>query len=87
MSVANLTRYEDYPCITPDGRAIRNYMATYEGRFVKFEEAMEASSKSQQKIKAEIASLVDSFDYKSIIDCSGDLINLLKRLRQLSTIK
>jgi len=47
---------------------------------------LESPSTDVQQLKAEIAFLVDSFDYKSIIDCNSDVINLLKRLRQLSAV-
>ena len=41
MNLANLTRYENFPRFADDGRVFENYMPTYEGRMVKFEDVVE----------------------------------------------
>jgi|WetSurMetagenome_2_1015567.scaffolds.fasta_scaffold970700_2 hypothetical protein len=87
MSIANLTRYkfkyggDDYcGCDVLDSKDFE-----FEGGYVKFEEAIEASSNSLQQLKAEIAALNASIKLSS-----GDLfinkINVSERLRQLSAV-
>lgn len=48
--------------------------------------SLEGKKTSAQQLKAEIAALVSKFDHSSIIDCNGDLVWLLKQLRQLSAV-
>jgi hypothetical protein len=47
---------------------------------------LEVQPANVQQLKAEIAAIVTKFDHSSIIDCNGDLIWLLKQLRQLSAV-
>jgi len=57
------------------------------GEYVKFEEAMEASSNSLQQLKAEIAALVNNFcEMYSGCLRSEAVSRLLEKLRQLSAV-
>ena len=85
MSVANLTRYEVEMCHCALGEHMETVART-DGEFVKFEEAMEASSNSLQQLKAEIAALCNSF-VKGRRDLFLDeFVSKYERLRQLSAV-
>jgi len=57
MDIANLTRYTiDYVPDSCDGDYVQHNVSK-DGEYVKFEEAMEASSNSLQQLKAEILAL------------------------------
>jgi hypothetical protein len=88
MSVADLTKYQ--PAISrkrhdeDDDEAV---MRVADSGYVKFEEAMEASSNSLHQLQDKIAALVSELwtsyeirDDKTVVDC-------LKQMRQLSQHK
>ena len=52
--------------------------------FVSVKDAIEAESNSVKRIQDQLKMLVMSFDTSSIIDSNGDVVNLLKKLLQLS---
>jgi hypothetical protein len=86
MSVANLTRYHfEREVINPScscGMRVEKY-----GSYVKFDEAMEASSNSLQQLKAEIAALVNK--HLPTLECGClvyDPLLLSNALRQLSAV-
>jgi len=89
MSIANLTRYmfkyggdESCGCDVLDSKDFE-----FEGGYVKFEEAMEASSNSLQQLKAEIASRVTKLEsYAREYDVSNDFWDIIEELRQLSAV-
>jgi len=59
MAVANLTRYTiDYVPDSCDGDYVQHNVSK-DGEYVKFEEAVEASSNSLQQLKAEILPLLE----------------------------
>ena len=82
MSVANLTRYTTG--LHNDGSYIEVESKT--GEWVKFEEAMEASSNSLQQLKAEVAALVAECNVESIKSDDIHFKWLVNRLRQLSAV-
>jgi hypothetical protein len=85
MSVANLTRYgldRDYDCGQSCGLDLCEYS---DGMWVKFEEAVEASSNSLQQLKAEIAALVREYSSSAAFS-SQAYLGLINKLRQLSAI-
>jgi len=92
MSVANLTRYTEF--LRYDGHTSAALMVeSSTGAYVKFEEAVEASSNSLQQLKAEIAALVTrwdnlkSGDYPSPRAMYHDfLFEVMSKLRQLSAV-
>ena len=57
MSIANLTRYENL--LVGDLSDEREMIECATGSYVKFEEAVEASSNSIQQLKAAISSALD----------------------------
>ena len=86
MSVANLTRF-GYVRVTTGISDDWDIAARSDGEYVKFEEAVEASSNSLQQLKAEILRYADELDSLYIKDC--DLANakdLVERMRQLSAV-
>jgi hypothetical protein len=83
MSVANLTKY-DIGCSERDIGDFR-MVPVANGEYVKFEEAMEASSNSVQQLKAEIAALVEEHSHGSKF-CGGNYHLLVTKLRQLSAV-
>lgn len=84
MNVANLTRYSIYPTVHENEE-----LSTIKdncGEWVKFEEAVEASSNSLQQLKAEIAAIADSIVVSvSDFDITENVI-AVKKLRQLSAV-
>ena len=81
MSIANLTRYENL--LVGDLSDEREMIECATGSYVKFEEAVEASSNSIQQLKAEIRALSDIIiEYESGI--AVDFLMLKRRLRELS---
>ena len=86
MGIANLTRY-NLCNVNDDGPVILAMEAESDGEYVKFEEAMEASSNSLQQLKAEIAALVNNFcEMYSGCLRSEAVSRLLEKLRQLSAV-
>jgi len=84
MSVANLTRYENL--LIGDLTDEREMIECATGSYVKFEEAVEASSNSLQQLKAEIAALCNSF-VKGRRDLFLDeFASKYEKLRQLSAV-
>jgi len=59
VGIANLTRY-NLCNVNDDGPVILAMEAESDGEYVKFEEAMEASSNSLQQLKAEILPMINS---------------------------
>lgn len=87
MSVANLTRYKfNFGQDSCDCTIIDSSDYEFEGGYVKFEEAMEASSNSLQQLKAEIADLVNQMDTSAPIDLPSNLGKWMNKLRQLSAV-
>jgi len=88
MSVVNLTRYENL--LIGDLTDEREMTECATGSYVKFEEAMEASSNSLQQLKAEIAAIATEFDNLGPGSCGGDHLksfyDLVIKLRQLSAV-
>jgi len=86
MSVANLTRYTEF--LRYDGHTSAALMAeSSTGAYVKFEEAMVASSNSVQQLKAEIAALVQ--EHFLVSDCGvsyGHIGVFITKLRQLTAV-
>jgi hypothetical protein len=83
--VANLTRYE--PCRTIDGwNDFPDCRPCASGNYVKFEEAVEASSNSLQRLKAEIALVLNTAEY---VDREGVYVinfHQFDKLRQLTAV-
>jgi len=86
MVIANLTRYDqDRDCDC--GQTCMSGMCEYsDGEYVKFEEAMEASSNSLQQLKAKIAALADIIADDIAGHADTDRRYVIKRLRQLSAV-
>jgi hypothetical protein len=87
MSVANLTRYENL--LIGDLTDEREMIECATGSYVKFEEAVEASSNSLQQLKAEIAALIEWYDIPRELAIEQRTVNraqLLENLRQLSSV-
>jgi hypothetical protein len=85
MSVANLTRYE--PVVRRVGGSDVAKMSVWKnGDYVKFEEAMEASSNSLQQLKAEIAALIPGIVTSFTLCDEKQFIALTNELRQLSAV-
>jgi hypothetical protein len=84
MSVANLTRYENL--LIGDLTDEREMIECATGSYVKFEEAVEASSNSIQQLKAEIAALTEELliVYKNGSD--EYVVSIINKLRQLSAV-
>lgn len=83
MAVADLTKYDMGVVECSIGNDV-DIIPVFNGEFVKFKEAIEAESNSVKRIQDQLKMLVMSFDTSSIIDCNGDVVNLLKKLLQLS---
>jgi hypothetical protein len=79
MSVANLTRYEVEMCHCALGEHMET-VACADGEFVKFEEAMEASSNSLQQLKAEIFLLIQRTKQCACADDMGSVKGLLEQI-------
>ena len=85
MSVANLTRYSEGGCEC--GRYGDDAMyADTDGEWVKFEEAVEASSNSLQQLKAEIRAISEIIEYSGTGIIQVDFAQLKQRLRELSAV-
>lgn len=88
MDIANLTRYQAYVRVCDDGRYEVYPLPTHCGPYVKFEEAMEASSNSLQKIKAEIAAMCAEFiSSRNGILKSGPDFRFVEKMRRLSAVQ
>ena len=85
MSVANLTRYSVAPCYKDMSYTV-DCVPDENGDYVKFEEAVEASSNSLQQLKAKIAAIADTIEECFQVD--GNELGLIQanKLRQLSAI-
>jgi hypothetical protein len=88
MSVANLTRYTiDYVPDSCDGDYVQHNVSK-DGEYVKFEEAMEASSNSLRQLKTEIAALVPKL-YQAYYDSDvtpEQFEPVINKLQQLSAV-
>jgi len=86
MSVANLTRYDqDRDCDC--GQTCLSGMCEYpDGEYVKFEEAVEASSNNLQQLKAEIAALATRLEHYPDHDNNDLLLDIVDAMRQLSAV-
>jgi len=86
MSIANLPRYEMGRC-SSCGDCNRDPAYVDEsGEWVKFEEAMEASSNSLQQLKAEIAAIVERLQRAYAMRESPDVLDCISEMRQLSAV-
>jgi len=84
MSVANLTRYENL--LIGDLTDEREMIECATGSYVKFEEAVEASSNSIQQLKAEIASRLRDYDEYTANGQHVLAHQSLEAIRQLSAV-
>ena len=86
MSIANLKKYSPELC-RDDSDRYADMREDVHGGYVKFEEAMEASSKSLQQLKAEIAAIANELESyacdHSVTDC---VYNIVEKMRQLSAV-
>lgn len=83
MPVSNLTRYE--PCRTIEGwKDFPSCRPCSKGEYVKFKEAVKASSDSIQHVRNEIASLAGSIEYAVESKSDVDINFIVFKLRQLS---
>ena len=85
MSVANLTRY-GWTRVTTGISDDWDIAANSQGEYVKFEEAVAASSNSLQQLKAEIAAqcdILDSYTWDINLRAVSDAVD---KLRQLSAV-
>jgi len=87
MSVANLTRYTiDYVPDSCDGDYVQHNVSK-DGEYVKFEEAVEASSNSLQQLKAEIAALIPALLPLATLDNRRlGIDQIIRKMRQLSAV-
>lgn len=84
--VANLKRYDPFT-ISDQGYRQSAFMGECgDGEYVKFEEAMEASSNSLQQLKAKIAALAAELEIVSNDFCGNNRMEYVKKLRQLSAV-
>jgi hypothetical protein len=82
--VANLTRYS---LVRTDDRFDDMEMVeSTSGEYVKFEEAVEASSNSLQQLKAEIAALVTKCNTAHYLGDDDGFDSCIEAMRQLSAI-
>ena len=88
MSVANLTRYTiDYVPDSCDGDYVQHNVSK-DGEYVKFEEAVEASSNSLQQLKAEIAALIPALLPLATLDNRRlGIDQIIRKMRQLSAMQ
>jgi len=84
MSVANLTRYENL--LVGDLSDEREMIECATGSYVKFEEAVEASSNSQQQLKAEIRSIVTILEDEGFESEFAIMEEVVAKLRELSAV-
>jgi len=84
MSIANLTRYENL--LVGDLSDEREMIECATGSYVKFEEAVEASSNSIQQLKAEIRAISDIIIEYGESGIAVDFSMLKRRLRELSAV-
>ena len=77
MGIANLTRY-NLCNVNDDGPVILAMEVESDGEYVKFEEAMEASSNSLQQLQAKIAALATRVE---------ELSAIVYEMRQLSAVQ
>jgi hypothetical protein len=84
MSITNLTRY-DFDAT--NGECDTGLSPISDGVWVKFEEAMEASSNSLQQLKREIRALINRFLVGVNTPTAGkymEMSDFIKELRELS---
>ena len=82
--MANLKRY--HLVLDPDDWDECGIVASPTGSFVKFEEAVEASSNNLQQLKAEIAAIVERLQRAYAMRESPDVLDCISELRQLSAV-
>ena len=83
--VANLTRYKRMYDKSPNP-TLCEMVADRNGEWVKFEEAVEASSNSIQQLKAEIRAIADIINLADNGLITVDFALLKRQLRELSAI-
>jgi hypothetical protein len=86
MSVENLTRYKLVRSPVGYSDFIQMCDKGECGEYIKFEEAMEASSNSLQQLKAEIAARLAEVDTFPRYNIPGPVSLFIEAMRQLSTI-
>jgi len=86
MSVANLTRYEIGGSDCGQSCTSCGMDVSKDGEWVKFEEAVEASSNSLQQLKAEIRAISDIITEYGESGIAVDFPMLKRRLRELSAV-
>jgi len=84
FTIANLTRYENL--LVGDMSDEREMIECATGSYVKFEEAVEASSNSIQQLKAEIRAISDIIIEYGESGIAVDFSMLKRRLRELSAV-
>ena len=87
MSIANLTKY-DCSGKWKDGEWHVDMYPEEHGEYVKFEEAMEASSNSVQQLQAKIRAVVSRIDL-AVEKCDGSYsrVDIANELRELSAVQ
>jgi hypothetical protein len=87
MIIANLTRYDigGDSCDCGQSRNL-GMEPSKDGDYVKFEEAVEASSNSLQQLKAEIALLLNTWDNTTKQQFLDTWVLRINKLRQLSAV-
>ena len=83
MSVANLTRYG---FVFKKNLENAIFDVENDGPYVKFEEAIEASSNSLQQLKAEIAARLAEVDAFPRYNIPGPVSEFIEAMRQLSAV-
>ena len=86
MSVTNLPRYEMGRCVSCGDCNREPAYVDESGEWVKFEEAMVASSNSLQQLKAEIAALADLIDHANLGIEFLSYKDIASKMRQLSAV-
>lgn len=85
MDIANLTRYKPY--LKDHRLGLQVCMVSRKrGEYVKFEEAVEASSNSVQQLKAEIAARLSKVDGFPKYNIPGPVQEFIEAMRQLSAV-
>ena len=89
MGIANLTRYTiDYVPDSCDGDYVQHNVSK-DGEYIKFEEAVEASSNSLQQLQAKIAALADQLSFiDGISEADNEALDgIVEEMRQLSAVQ
>ena len=87
MGIANLTRY-NLCNVNDDGPVILAMEVESDGEYVKFEEAMEASSNSLQQLQAKIAALATRVEALYTVETPlKELSAIVYEMRQLSAVQ